>query len=75
MLPFQDLSKGLLNEYRFLNWVKILMKTLMTSQRLTKGLKELVKTLITFMVSIRKITYLNLCFPAVRKTSPQTNYD
>ena len=43
------------------------MENLMTSQRLTKGLNELVNMLINFMVSILKITDLNLCFPAVRK--------
>ena len=66
-------------------WVKILMKNLMISQGLPKRLNELVNMLITFMVSIWKITDLNLCFPDVRKTnkqtnkkktpSPQTNYD
>ena len=47
----------------------------MTSQRLTKGLNELVNMHITFMVSILKITGLKLCFPGLRKPSPQTNYD
>ena len=38
------------------------MENLMTSQRLTKGLNELVNMLITSMVSISKLTDLNLCF-------------
>ena len=41
-----------MDKYQFLNWVKILMKNLMTSQRLTKGLNELMNMLINFKVSI-----------------------
>ena len=50
-----------------------------------KRLNELGNMLITLVVSLWKITDLNLCFPDVRKTnkqtnkqktpSPQTNYD
>ena len=47
---FKIYKKRLLDKYQSLNWVKILIKNLITSQRLTKGLNELVNMLITFMV-------------------------
>ena len=54
----------------------ILMKNLMTSQKLAKGLNEPANMLIIFMVSIRKIMGLNLMFSGSKKKySSQTNYD
>ena len=47
----------------------------MTSQTLTKGLNEPANMLITFMVSIWKITGLNLMFSGSKgKPSSQANY-
>ena len=47
----------------------------MTSQKLAKGLNEPANMLITFMVSIWKITGLNLMFSGSKgKPSSQANY-
>ena len=46
------------------------MENLMTSQKLAKGMNEPVNMLITFMVSVWKITSLNLMFSGSRENLP-----
>ena len=65
-----QISKKLYGVLNILICPGILMENLMTSQTLTKGLNEPANMLITVMVSIWKITGLNLMFSGSKENLP-----